>query len=71
MQNSTQLFDVAIYLRLSKDDGDISTYKKSESNSIHNQRELLMAFLCKHPEMKLCAEYKDDGWSGTNFVEVR
>lgn len=67
MQNSTQLFDVAIYLRLSKDDGDISTYKKSESNSIHNQRELLMAFLCKHPEMKLCAEYKDDGWSGTNF----
>lgn len=68
-QIQDQLFKVAIYLRLSKDDGDFSSAEngKSESNSIHNQRELLMAFLAKHPEMELYDEYKDDGRTGTNF----
>ena len=64
-----QLFTVAIYLRLSKDDGDFSSAEegKNESNSIHNQRELLRSFLEKHPEMELYDEYKDDGRTGTNF----
>lgn len=64
-----QLFKVAIYLRLSKDDGDFSFAGngKNESNSIHSQRELLLDFLKKHPEMELYEEYKDDGWTGTNF----
>jgi site-specific DNA recombinase len=64
-----QLFQVAIYLRLSKDDGDFSSAEegKAESNSIHNQRELLLSFLEKHPEMELYDEYKDDGRTGTNF----
>ncbi len=62
-------FKVAIYLRLSKDDGDLSLSEngKSESNSIHNQRELLLEYLHKHPEMKLYGEFKDDGYTGTNF----
>lgn len=64
-----QTFRVAIYLRLSKDDGDFSSsgYGKTESNSIHNQRELLMNYLEAHPEMELAGEYKDDGYTGTNF----
>lgn len=64
-----RLFKVAIYLRLSKDDGDFSFAGngKSESNSIHNQRELLLSFLTKHPELELYDEYKDDGYTGTNF----
>ena len=64
-----QIYKVAIYLRLSKDDGDFSFSDggKTESNSIHNQRELLHAFLTKHPEMELYGEYKDDGRTGTNF----
>lgn len=64
-----QLFRVAIYLRLSKDDGDfsVSGTGKTESNSIHNQRELLRNYLAQHPEMELCGEYKDDGYTGTNF----
>lgn len=64
-----QLFKVAIYLRLSKDDGDFSFAGsgKNESNSIHSQRELLLDFLKKHPEMEFYEEYKDDGWTGTNF----
>lgn len=68
-QIKDQLFKVAIYLRLSKDDGDFSSVEngKSESNSIHNQRELLISFLAKHPEMELYDEYKDDGRTGTNF----
>lgn len=64
-----RLYKVAIYLRLSKDDGDFSLAEngKAESNSIHNQRELLLAFLANHPEMELYGEYKDDGRTGTNF----
>lgn len=70
MQELMQLYKVAIYLRLSKDDGDFSNSKKkkSESDSIHNQRELLLEFLKQHPEMELFDEYKDDGWTGTNFM---
>lgn len=73
IQMTDQIYKVAIYLRLSKDDGDFSFAGngKSESNSIHNQRELLMDFLAKHREMELYDEYKDDGRTGTNFVEVR
>ena len=64
-----QVYRVAIYLRLSKDDGDfsVSGNGKTESNSIHNQRELLMNYLAGHPEMELVGEYKDDGYTGTNF----
>ena len=64
-----QSYEVAIYLRLSKEDGDFSFTEngKSESNSIQSQRELLMDFLKKHPEMELYDEYKDDGRTGTNF----
>lgn len=64
-----QTYRVAIYLRLSKDDGDFSLSGggKTESNSIHNQRELLMNYLAGHPEMALVEEYKDDGYTGTNF----
>lgn len=67
--NIDQMIRVAIYLRLSKDDGDFSLSEngKTESNSIHNQRELLMSFLQGHPEMELVGEYKDDGYTGTNF----
>ena len=69
LNNKDQIFKVAIYLRLSKDDGDLSFSEngKAESNSIHNQRELLHNFLKQHPELELYDEYKDDGWTGTNF----
>ena len=55
-------YTAAIYLRLSREDGD-----KAESDSIHNQRELINDFLAKHPEIKKVQEYVDDGYSGTNF----
>ncbi len=53
---------VGIYLRLSREDGD-----KVESDSIRNQRELLMNFIGKNKLMKYVGEYVDDGYSGTNY----
>ena len=64
-----QTFKVAIYLRLSKEDDDLSCSSgaKSESNSISNQRKLIYDFMKSHPELDLYDEYKDDGKSGSNF----
>lgn len=64
-----QTFKVAIYLRLSKEDDDLSCSSgaKSESNSIGNQRKLIYDFMKSHPELELYDEYKDDGKSGSNF----
>lgn len=39
-------YTAAIYLRISRDDGD-----KVESDSIQNQRELIREYLKKHPEI--------------------
>ena len=52
----------ALYIRLSRDDGD-----KLESNSVTNQREILREHLKLHPDIVLHDIYIDDGWSGTNF----
>lgn len=64
-----RIYKVAIYLRLSKDDGDLSfsANGKTESNSISNQRELIMSFISQQPDMTIVDEYKDDGRTGTNF----
>lgn len=56
--------NVALYLRLSKDDGDES---REESNSITNQRNLLRTFVKSHEKMVVYDEYIDDGFSGANF----
>lgn len=55
-------YAAAIYLRLSREDGD-----KAESDSIHNQRELIKEYLTHHPEITRTKEFVDDGFSGTNF----
>ena len=51
-----------IYLRLSKQDGD-----NIESDSIANQRALILDFLQAHPEIKLHKIKIDDGRSGVDF----
>ena len=40
-----KIYRAAIYLRLSKEDGDVADAKKAESNSISNQRILIQDFL--------------------------
>lgn len=66
--NLEREYKAAIYLRLSKDDGDFSVSgEKLESDSISNQRLLIKNFLKKHPEIVSTKEFCDDGYTGTNF----
>ena len=54
-------FKVAIYIRLSREDGD-----KQESESIGNQRDIIKRYI-KENELQFVDEYVDDGISGTTF----
>lgn len=60
-------FQAAVYLRLSREDGDVTDGGKSVSNSIANQNELVMDFLKSHPEIAVIDTYTDDGFTGVNF----
>ena len=59
---NTDGYDADIYLRLSKEDGD-----KEESDSITNQRELILEFLKSREDIRIHAVRVDDGYSGVNF----
>lgn len=62
----------AVYVRLSKEDEDLAQKDdKTESNSIQNQKELIHKYLENQPNIKIYDDYVDDGFTGTNFVEVR
>lgn len=52
----------ALYIRLSREDGD-----KTESFSVTSQRAILGEYLKLHPDIELFDYYVDDGWSGTSF----
>lgn len=64
MNDSTEkrIYRAAIYVRLSKEDGD-----REESDSIINQKELIRSFLADKPDITVCAEFVDDGYSGVDF----
>lgn len=55
---------IAIYMRLSQDDGD----SDRESNSIVNQRHFLHSYVEKHFENYDLLEFQDDGYTGANFL---
>ncbi|MFI3254805.1 MAG: recombinase family protein [Eubacteriales bacterium] len=61
-KESRKLWRPALYIRLSREDGD-----KEESDSVVNQQTLLLDFLSQQHDMTQGKIYKDDGWSGTNF----
>ena len=61
-KKGSNLFNVAIYIRLSREDGD-----KEESDSVGNQRKLLTEYVNKHDDFILYDVYIDDGFTGTNF----
>ena len=60
MTSNMQEVYIAIYLRLSRDDGN------AESMSIANQRDMLIAY-CEERGWKIYDIYVDDGFTGTNF----
>lgn len=55
-------YSTDIYVRLSREDGD-----KPESDSISNQKNLILDFLKSRPELRLHQIRVDDGFSGVNF----
>lgn len=55
----------ALYCRLSQDDK-----QEGDSNSIVNQKKILKKYALDHGYTNYLY-YIDDGYSGTNFVEVR
>ena len=61
-----KIWDTCGYVRLSREDGD-----KEESNSVTGQKDLIRDFLSRHPELRECDMKVDDGYTGSNFVEVR
>lgn len=56
------LFHAAIYIRLSREDGD-----KEESDSIGNQRKYLAEYVSKSEGLTVYDTYVDDGYTGTSF----
>lgn len=71
-------YNVAIYLRLSRDDissgggkgidGNIAAGDgKAESNSIRSQRDMICSYIRKQDNMEIYDIYTDDGFSGANF----
>lgn len=61
----SKIYNVGIYIRLSREDED---KKKLESESITNQRNLILNYINRAEEnFKIYDEYIDDGVSGTTF----
>lgn len=58
----TATWKAALYIRLSREDGD-----KAESYSVTSQRAILKEYLKLCPDIEPYDFYIDDGWSGTNF----
>lgn len=62
------IYNAAIYLRLSREDGDVAEGSKLVSNSISNQKALVMDFLKSHTEIKVHSVYADDGYKTLKIV---
>ena len=62
-----KIYHAAIYVRLSKEDGDVSDAFKEESNSISNQKNLVRDFLKDKEDIVVVSERVDDGYSGSSF----
>lgn len=59
---SSAPYRAALYIRLSREDGD-----KEESDSVGNQKKLLLGFVERNAEITVRDIYVDDGYSGTSF----
>ena len=62
---SNQVFNVGLYIRLSKEDGDKEDNERN-SESVLNQKSLLLNYV-KENNLNLVDIYIDDGYSGLGF----
>ena len=62
------MYQIGIYLRVSKEEITKEEVTNEESQSISNQRNLLQAFICKEFSKKQVQieEFADDGFTGVN-----
>jgi DNA invertase Pin-like site-specific DNA recombinase len=65
--NLPEIWDAIAYLRLSKDDRDKNSRNQDESNSIRNQRDLILDFANRNPDLRVVDTLADDGATGANF----
>lgn len=61
------LYKAAAYVRLSKEDIERSRGEKDESNSIKNQRQLILDFVKGKDDIEIVSMPEDDGYTGTDF----
>lgn len=66
-ETAERIYHAAIYVRLSKEDGDVASAVKAESNSISNQKNLIRDFLKDKDDIIVVSERVDDGYSGSSF----
>ena len=62
-----RIYHAAVYVRLSKEDGDVVDAKKAESNSISNQKSLIFNFIKTREDIQVSSVHEDDGYSGSSF----
>lgn len=68
-ETEKKVYAAAVYLRLSKEDGDVcDESRKEESNSITNQKRLIHDFLKGREDIHVFKEYVDDGYTGSDFL---
>ena len=60
---------IAAYQRISRADGDLGKDGKDKSNSIENQKELILRYIsCKESLQNVpVMDFVDDGYTGSNF----
>lgn len=69
LKTEKKVYAAAVYLRLSKEDGDVcDESRKEESNSITNQKRLIHDFLKGREDIHVFKEYVDDGYTGSDFL---
>lgn len=61
-ESSENCWNVALYVRLSREDGD-----KRESDSVINQKKLLNYYIEQHEEFLSATTFLDENCTGTNF----
>lgn len=64
---SGKVYRASVYLRLSKEDGDVASGSRNESNSIANQKSLILDYLKDKPDIQVVSIQEDDGYSGVDF----
>lgn len=70
MQNvnsGTTTYNAVAYVRVSKEDIVAGQVKKTESNSISNQKKLISDFVKDKQEINIVSVRTDDGYTGTNY----